>query len=283
MKKVLFFILMTIVNMSFFSCGNQSGEKSQVDSLRTDLEERNAEYKQLNEFLAVVSSGLDSISRQESDIYNTGKESPILDRHQMMENLAQFQQLIKNQRERISQLENKLSKNEGDAQMMRAIITSLKAQLTEKEYQIAALQGELENKNFTIQALQQRIGSMSRHINQQEDVITAQNELMEQQDNIINEGFIKIASKRELKSSGLLSSGFLKKNKIDYDKIDKSLFRAVDIRKLTELDINSKNPKILTEVPSDAYVMETNGDMTKLRIVNPGKFWSISKFIIIQI
>ena len=109
MKKVLFLTIMTVINMSFFSCGNQSAEKSQVDSLRTALEQRNAEYKQLNEFLAVISSGLDSISRQESDIFNSEKESPIFDRNQMRQNLAEFKQLIKNQRERISQLERKLN------------------------------------------------------------------------------------------------------------------------------------------------------------------------------
>jgi len=270
--------------MSLFSCGNKSAEtQSQVDSLKAALEQRNADYQQLDEFLTIVSSGLDSIARQETDIYNMGKESPTISREQIKEDLSRFQQTLKLQRERIAQLERKLNASSGEGQKMKSIIASLKLQLTEKESQIAELQSQLNDKNFTIQDLSQRMGVMSKRITAQEEVITSQNEMMQQQDDIINEGFYKIATKSELKDAGLLTGGFLKKNKIDYNNVNKSQFRSIDIRQFTELSIPSKTPKILTQVPEDSYVLETNGNKSVLRIIDINKFWSVSKFLIIQI
>jgi len=284
MKKTVSLLFLTCLMMSFFSCGNKSAEtQSQVDSLKAALEQRNADYQQLDEFLTIVSSGLDSIARQETDIYNMGKESPTISREQIKEDLSRFQQTLKLQRERIAQLERKLNASSGEGQKMKSIIASLKLQLTEKESQIAELQSQLNDKNFTIQDLSQRMGVMSKRITAQEEVITSQNEMMQQQDDIINEGFYKIATKSELKDAGLLTGGFLKKNKIDYNNVNKSQFRSIDIRQFTELSIPSKTPKILTQVPEDSYVLETNGNKSVLRIIDINKFWSVSKFLIIQI
>ena len=284
MKKTVSLISLTFLMMSFFSCGNKSAEtQSQVDSLKAALEQRDADYQQLDEFLTVISSGLDSISRQESDIYNMGKESPAISREQIKEDLNRFQTTLKQQRERIAQLERKLNASSGEGQKMKAIIASLKLQLTEKESQIAELQSQLNDKNFTIQDLSQRMGVMSKRITMQEEAIAAKDDMMQQQDAVINEGFYKIGTKSELRDAGLLTGGFLKKNKVDYSNVDKNQFRSIDIRQVTEISINSKTPKILTQVPEDSYELVTNGNKSVLHILNIEKFWSVSKFLIIQI
>ena len=117
----------------------------------------------------------------------------------------------------------------------------------------------------------------------QRDMISSQRDMISAQDDIINQGFVKIASKSELKESGLLTGGFLKKKQVDYSMVEKNKFFTIDIRKVTEIDINSKHPKILTNVPEDSYLLERNGDKTKLRIIDPERFWSVSKYLIIQI
>lgn len=101
-------------------------------------------------------------------------------------------------------------------------------------------------------------------------------------DEIVNERYLKIASKAELRKEGLLTGGFLKKSKIDFSKIDKQQFRTIDIRYFTELEIDSKNPKILTDVPTDSYTLEKKDNKTILRITDPVRFWGLSNFLIIQ-
>ena len=273
----------TLIVMSFFACGNNTANQERIDSLQTALEQRNADYQELDEYLTIISSGLDSIAMQESEIFNPSKESPIPNRDQIKQDLENFQQTLKNQRERIAQLEQKLKSGKGENKKLQAILLSLKAQLTEKESQIAQLRDELDSKNITINQMSERIGTMTRQAAVQEEVISSQNKMLQTQDDIINEGFVKIASKAELKQSGLLETGFLKKAKIDYSQIDKRQFRSIDTRIATEVEINAKNPKILTNHDKGSYTLEKNGDKTVLRIIDPSRFWQASKFLIIQI
>jgi predicted nuclease with TOPRIM domain len=180
-------------------------------------------------------------------------------------------------------LEQQLKDQKGANQKLQAIISSLKAQLLEKEEQVASLRGELDKKNANIDQLNKRLSEFMYMNKRQRDMIASQNKTIESQDNVIHQGFIKIGSKSELKEAGVLTSGFLKKSKVDYSEINKSNFFAVDIRKMTELEINSKSPKILTNVPEGSYELERVGDKTMLRILNSDSFWSVSKFLIIQI
>lgn len=285
MKKSLSLILVAFVALSFFSCGNKTGSDARVDSLQTALDQRNADYQELDEFLTVISSGLDSISRQQSDIFNPSKESLTPSREQIKQDLSRFQQTLKEQRERIAQLEKKLNVSTSEGQKMKAIINSLTAELAQKEAQMAALEDEINDKNLTIMDLGKRLGALTRRNAAQEQVITSQGKMLETQDEQLNEGFVKIATERELKDLGLLEKKFLSKTKLDISNIDKNQFKSIDIRNNTELEISSKSePKVWTQMPADSYTLEKNGKgKWKLSIIDPSRFWSVSKFLIIQV
>ena len=285
MKKIIYFLFVTCIAVTFFACGNKTDQQQLIDSLQTALQQRNADYQQLDEFLTVVSNGLDSISLQESDILKTSEESPIPNREQIKEDLQRFQQTLKDQRERISDLEKRLNYNTIQGRKMKAVIESLKAQLAEKESQVASLQDELNNKNITIKDLNTRLTTISAHSQEQEQIITSQNDLISKQDNALNEGYVLIASKKVLKDADLLRGGLLTKKKADYTKLEanKRMFRTIDTRVVTELEILSKDPTIMTQVPKGTYTLEKSGDKTILKILDPVRFWDASKYLIIQL
>ena len=122
----------------------------------------------------------------------------------------------------------------------------------------------------------------NKSIKELKELIVSYAEILQAKDEEINRVFVKIVSKAELKKEGLLTGGFLKKSKINYSKINKQQFRSIDIRLFTELEIESKNPKILTEVPPDSYILEKKANKTILRIIDPGRFWRLSNYLIIQ-
>lgn len=281
--KITFFLSALLI----LSCGNQPSSeevlKSQVDSLTAALDQRNADYDELDQYLTVISDGLDSITRQESEIFNTSKESGVPNREEIKQKLSHFKETLKDQRERISTLEDQLRNGGKKMQKLQAIVISLKAQLVEKESQIEDLQQEVESKDFTISILSQRMGRLTKRSAEQQELIEQQGKIMQEQDNAINEAFVKIASKSELKKTGLLSGGnILKKSKVDYASIDKSLFQKIDTRVVTEIVINAKKPKVLTQVPADTYILVKDGNKNILRITDPARFWNVSKFLIIQ-
>ncbi len=265
------------------SCGNKTNQlQQQVDSLKTALQQSRDNQSNLNEFITIICESLDSINVQEESIFRHDSESPLPDRNQMKRSLAQLKETLQNQRKRIAELEGQLASGHGDAKKLQSIITALKQQIDEKDAKITGLMAQLEESKLTVEQLTQKVSSLSQINTEQESQIAEQEEVMKAQDEALNEGYIKIGTKKELKSSGLLSSGFLKKTKVDYSKIDLESFRKIDIREVQNITIPSKSPKLLTPVPSDSYTMKQNGDQTELVITDATRFWSVSNFLIIQ-
>ena len=284
MKKLVFLSVIAVVAMVMASCGNKAEElQKQVDSLQTALTERTGDYDRLNEFLAVVNEGLDSISVQENGLLVRNPESPLPSRAEMKKGLSELKNTLQTQRERIAKLEKDLAAGRGDISKLRGIINVLKEQTEAKDAQISDLLAQLEQSNISIEQLTTRVGNLTQQNVQQEVKIAEQEEVMAVQDQMLNEGFIKIASKKELKDAGLLSGGGLfSKKKVDMSKVDQKLFQKVDIRNVKEIPIPSKKPVILSPNPAGSYRLEQGDNSSTLIITDPGKFWSVSNFLIIQ-
>jgi len=282
MKKLSYFAL-SLVAICLFSCGGQSKDKdAQVDSLETSLEQRNADYQQLEEFLTIVASGLDSISMQETQLFMPNAESPAPSQERIKAQLANLKETVKTQRERIADLEKQLNLSAGNGKKLNLIITSLKTQLAEKEAQIASLQEEVNDKNITIDGLRSYMSQLTHQNMQQQGVIETQSQTIQEQDTKLNEGYVIMAKKSVLKEAGLLKGGFLKKSKVDFNTLDKNYATTIDIRQDTNIEIDSKKAKVLSQMPEDAYNIEQKGNKCILHITNVERFWSITRYLIIQ-
>ena len=235
----------------------------------------------MDEFLTVISSGLDSIAMKENVIFNADKESGVPNHKKIKTQLADFKQTLQTQRERITALEKQLANSQGNGQKMQLIINSLKAQLTDKENQITALQNELNHKNITIEELGKRMNTLTQQTTMQQQVISSQSQMLQTQDEMLYEGYVIAGKRSELKDKGLLKSGFLRKSKVDISTLNKKHFKTIDIRENTEITLNSANPKIMTQMPEESYSIEKKGKTSVLHIIDPDKFWSISKYLII--
>ena len=110
-------------------------------------------------------------------------------------------------------------------------------------------------------------------------------ETFSEQEKKINEVYYTIGTKKDLIARGLLSSrGLFAKKRIDYSSLDTSMFVKADMRFLKQLIIVGKEPQILTNVVSTSYTRTENGrDSYILKIIDSISFWSVSKYLIIQI
>ena len=66
---------------------------------------------------------------------------------------------------------------------------------------------------------------------------------------------------------------------------DNSYFKKIDISQVKTLDLFVKKAKIITTHPSDSYQLITgqNGAVEMIEITNPEKFWSASKYLVIEV
>lgn len=286
MRRFLIPILFVPAILICASCGESGKEKAQrklIDSLETANVQGRMDYADLQEYLSVIAEGLDSISIEEHELLvsTTSGESNGLNRQRMKQNLNHVREILARHRSRIEELEEKLESGKGDARNLRTIITALRQQLDAKDRELAKLKSDLEDNRKSIAMLTSQVRQISEEKEEQAQTIQAQQEAIDRQTEKLNTGYIKIASKKELKKSGLLSSGFLKKSKIDYSKIDLSSFKSVDIRTFKSINI-PKKAKIISYIPDGSYSIESGSSEDIIQILNSDKFWSVSNFLIIQ-
>ena len=282
MKKIAYYVIAATIIVMATSCGGSTSSKEQLDSLQTALEQRDADYNELNEFLGVIATSLDSIALQEGQILTPG-ESPALSRDQIKKNLDAYKQTLDSQRQRIAELEKKLKNSNANSAQMKTILASLKQQLAQKDEEIAVLRKQVDDQSVDISNLKQNVENLQQRNEMQAGLIVSQQETIISQDASLHTAYIKIGTKKELKEAGLLTGGFLKKTKVDFTKIDKSLFKAVDIREVEKIDIPARKAELMTPQPKDSYRIDKVNNNNVLSIINPEKFWGVSDFVIIQI
>lgn len=282
MKKILLACAAFMV-LCFCSCGNDNKNAQEESTKTIGIVDSTSELKQpevdymvgvINE----VSSCLDSISMQENMIYKATENGT--KREKILSQLKAFKELLAQKQKQIDALKSKdksvSGSNKSAIRNLQRIVDYLEAQLTEKSQQVAKLEEAVKNKDVKISEFRYTLNQT----NAQNDYLKEQNY---QQDKQLNEVYYIVASKNELKASGILKTGFLKKKRIDNENVDKSKFIKRDIRSLKTINIPSKNPKILTNNPASSYSIVKNADKTStLTITDPNNFWKVSRYLIIE-
>lgn len=285
MRTYIFLVLAILVTL-IVSCNNGEVEKltAERDSLQTAYDKSENDLNELNSLVADIASSLDSINITEEVLYtDKDKDGVMLNKKQILENLETFGEILARQKQRIAQLEDSLQASEPDK--WNIIISSIRKSLEEKEIEVQTLKAELESKNKDIRNLRSKLQKTESEFNLAKEQNVTLTNVVQAQDAVINECYVRIGTKKELQSAGLLTGGLLSKKKVNYEKVEKSTFSPVDIRMFRVIELNSDKPKILTsQSNSNAYHFEHKGNgMTILYIDDPSVFWNTSNYLIIQL
>lgn len=284
-------VMLMLVSFGVISCKEGKNPEidrlqQKVDSLSQENVRKDDDINDMKSFVSVLADGLDSIAVHEEVLFytNKGREGTVIDREQLKKNLEMFGNMLSDQKQRIAHLTEALKERGDSVSKLAILVNLLNKQLDEKDKYIKSLRAELEKKNVNIAQLQKRVLTLKESNTNLTDRVERQVDALKTQTEIINEGYVKVASKKELTKLGLLSSGFLKKTKVNHDAIQKNMFMRVDIRTFTEITIESSNPKSLTQMPSSSYKIEKKGkNQSTLYILDANAFWSVSNFLIIQL
>lgn len=283
MKNILFVLPLVLL----FSCtgGGMDASKflAERDSIKSVTERQQLELNELDSVMSIVALSLDSIVQTEQQLYYP-QEGRKLSRKDVLNNLEHFKELLERQRKMIGSLQDSLQNRGGNTEKLTRIIAFLNQELAEKDQTIQNLRREITQKNRNIADLKKDVEVLQENVAVLDEKTKMQEQALVVQDEIINEGYVKIGTKKELQKAGILSKGKLfSKSKLDYANLRKESFMKVDLRNFSEIPINSKSIKILTAMPEDSYTIVKAGDSVVLRITNPASFWSISYFLVIQI
>ncbi|MEZ4828076.1 MAG: hypothetical protein R3C61_17600 [Bacteroidia bacterium] len=300
-KTSLFAVV--LLSMVLFSC-NKDKLMQLEEQNKILLSQSQQQDSVLNDFLTTFNAfgeNLDQIKERENlvsvesddpELRKTGKDK-------ILEDIHMIDQLMEQNRNMIAELEEKIKNSDEKLSQFRNMIARLNRQLTERDGEIASLKEELVQKNFSIEELNVRVDNLnqvtealtqqtqtqSARITQQDEKIKNQSDEIDAKTTALNtayfvKGTAKVLKEKNIleKDGGFLGIGGTKKLGSD---ISESDFTRIDITEVFSIPLETKKAKLLTNHPTDSYVIASENNTEVLEITNPDKFWKNSRYLVV--
>ena len=296
MKKYLFVL---VVAMGLLGSGDTKKEKEAAsreeqlmrerDSLMNELRMARNESGDLMEIVNQIEEGFKQINEAENIVVNNQREGG--NRQAIIDNMALIQNKLQLNRELIANLQQQLrTSNNGNAELrqkMEETVARLNEQLEEKTRQIENLRQELEKRDIRIAEqdreitnLNQNVGQLTETSKQQQRTIEQNNQQLARQDQDLHTAYFVFGTKKELKEQRILKNGEVLKA----SDFNRNYVTKIDYRVTKTIKLYSKSATLMTSHPADSYSLDkdSNGQYV-LRITNPDRFWSMSKYLVITV
>ncbi|MCQ2293775.1 MAG: hypothetical protein MJZ54_07050 [Bacteroidaceae bacterium] len=292
MKKLL---ILFVAALSLCACNTRKEQLAQQinsnDSLRSIVEQKENELNDLISTLNEVQNGFDAINAAEGRINVARQRGEGNSREVMRESLAEIQKTMQVNRELIAALRQQLKESSIYTSNLKTsleeTINRLTTELETKTAEVNRLQAELEQKNATIAQQSEQITNLNnnvRDLNNNVRELDKQNtqraQTVAQQDKDLHTAYYVFGTKKELKEQHILADGEVLRS----GNFAKDYFTKIDTRSTKVIHLYSKNASLRTNHPSGTYSLDkdANGQYT-LRITDPDRFWSTSKYLVIVV
>jgi len=251
----------------------------QRDSLNQIIAQRDNEINELMTTFNEIEEGFRVINEAEGrvNLARSGEGANATARIQ--ENMQFIQSTTEQNRALIKKLRQQLSKSTVKADALQKALDNLQRELEQKTERIAQLQAELEAKDIHIQELDQRVTELNTDVTNLTEENVHHQQTISNQDRELHSAWFVFGTKKELKEQRILEGG-----RVLQSNFNKDYFTKIDIRVQKEIKLYSKSAEIKTAHPAGSYVLERDADKQYvLRITDPQKFWSTSKYLVILV
>lgn len=280
--------MLAIVAFAFASCTQKVQEEVErlqqenlelKDQLTTKDQTFNDFFGSLNE----IEENL-ALIKEKENIITEGTQNSLEGNTDMMNTINNDIRLIGELMEKNRQLINRLNRDIRNSNVkvteFEKMVTRLNEQIEEKEVEIANLREELGQMNLRVDYLTATVDTLQQVARQREQVI-------EEKTIEMNTAYYTMGSRRELRDWGIITreGGFLgigRTNRLN-STFDHTNFTRIDITQTREITIAGQNPIFITPHPEGTWEYRVEDEVTYLVILDPRKFWSASKYLVIEI
>lgn len=258
-------------------------ENNQLQELALEKDQSVAEFM---ESFTEIEKNLAEIRERELNIdLNNGDASISEDvRQRVTDDIQVINELMVQNKQTIEELNTKINQATGKNSKLRKVMESAKqelmTQIEERDVQIAELKNELQTMDFTVQELNVKVDTLKLANSNQESIIL-------EKTGQLNTAYYTTGTTKELVAENVLTKdgGFLGlgKSEVLKDDFNSNKFNKIDITTTTTIPISGSKAELVTNHPSDSYVLEgDNGeDLDRLVIVDPTRFWNSSKYLVV--
>lgn len=288
MKPTIFSLAILLILLS--SCGKQSADyqalKAQNDSLL------NAKIK-LQEEVDGYFSAMNQIEQNIEKIkstQNTISIQPIGDelnddlRTKINEDMLYLNEMLQTNKDELARLKSKLKKSGFRSVELEETISRLSKSLEEESSKVTALQIQLSQKDSLISQLGTTVTDLGKNVEVLTTDVKEKEIKIKEQDETIHTAWYVFGTRKELKEQKIVTSdGLFSPQRVLQSDFNKNYFVRIDARNTKSIPLYSTRAKILTSHPKSSYTLEKENGNFILLIVEPSQFWSVSKYLVIEV
>ena len=285
MKKILLAVLLAAVTCG---CSDKKGGSGSAaddddnDSIQILLEENEQLRNEQDELLSTlneIQEGFREINEAQGRLSIDRQQEGANSRERIREDMRYIQETLAQNAELIEKLRNQLRESGRASEQLQRTIENLTEQMNQKNAEIDQLRNELQAKNIRIDELDAQVADLSENLTNMQQQNENQGQTISQQDQQLNSAWYCVGTKRTLKDHNILKSG-----RVLEGDFDASYFTSIDIRQVTQINLNSKSADILTSHPAGSYqLLKDDAGFYTLQISNYQQFWSTSKYLVVQV
>ncbi len=297
MKKILILALAVLT----WSCGKTEDTKeyrellAKYDSVVAVSSGRAGENADLNRIISEIESNLDSVSKNQDMVSELNKEGYESQKDKIDAMIAGMNSFMEKNKDKMAALERKVKKSGKANSALQKMVESLKKQILQKEEQIVAMQSTIQGLEVKVGELNQTVATKDLEIAaKSEEISKKDNELAERQKTIDNKetelttAYIAYGTRKELAEKGIIKKegGVLGMGKVLKlaDRPDNSKFKKINTKTLNEIRIGMvKKKKMVSSHPDNSYYYTISGEEVFVKITDPAKFWSLTKYCVIEV
>ena len=282
MMKKLFIVAVTAMALTACTDGKKQQQtllEQQRDSLSQIIAQKDSEIDDMLGTLNDIEEGFREINEAQGRVTVAQRGEGASSAARIKENMEFIQNTMKENRELINKLKQRLRESSVASEQLKRTIENLTAQLQEKGQEIEQLRKELAAKDIHIAELDETIADLNDNVSVLKEDNSMKNETINAQDKQLNTAWFVFGTKKELKEQNILKDG-----KVLQQNFNKEYFTKIDIRVDKEIKLYSRDAEMLTAHPASSYTLLRDANKQYvLRITNPEQFWSTSKYLVVLV
>ena len=287
MKKLLIaFVCLPLFTACSFMTSEVQELRSENDSLRLAKSQIEREVNTYLKTMNDIEQNLDRVKEIEGYLsLQSNREGIEIDQAERInKNIALVTEIVQKNQAEIDRLNKDLRRSglkikELDSSVKRltllveqqnSTIDTLLSQLSQKDALIAQQDASIQGLNSDVSAL--------RSENEQRQQTIAR------QDEALHAAWYVFGTRKELKTQQIISTdGLVSPTKVLQSDFNKDYFVKIDAREVKEIPLYAKRVKMLTNHPKTAYRLELKDGQYTLYITDTKAFWSVSKYLVIEV
>ena len=277
-------MLVALSSLLLVGCGQQKANKDTEmttlrDSLNQIISQKDNEIDGMMETFNDIEAGFREIDAAEGRVALARQGEGANANERIRENMEFIKDAMARNKELINKLRQQLRESTIKGNALKTTIENMMKQIEEKDKKIQALIEELDAKDIHISRLDEEVANLNTNVSNLTEETNQKTQTINTQDKQLNTAWFVFGTKSELKQQHILEDG-----KVLQANFNQSYFTKIDIRVDKEIKLYSRSAKMMTSHPAGSYTLDRDANKQYiLRISDPQKFWSTSKYLVILV